>query len=92
MKVTITVVTTSLFGKPKQKEVVINLESNGVSLADALKEAGVAINGMQVSIDGTPVSDQNLHVKDGARIQLAKGARVKEERPKVQLTERASGS
>ena len=90
MKIKILVITAGLFGKPKEREVEI--DPAGVSLADVLKKAGVSAKGMQISIDGTPVSEENLHVKDGARIQLQKSNVKPASRPKVQVTERASGS
>jgi sulfur carrier protein ThiS len=90
MKINVIVTRVPLFGKPKEREIEVELESDGVSLATVLEKAGVPIKGMQVSVNGQPMSDQNMHVKDGARVQLAKGRQSSPRR--VQLTERASGS
>jgi sulfur carrier protein ThiS len=92
MKFKIVIVTAPLFGKPKEREVEVELTADGVSLADILAKAGVPVGNNQISVNGEPVSDQNLHVKDGARIELLKGKKAEQRPARVEVTERASGS
>ncbi len=90
MKVTVTVVTARLIGKPQERDITVELDASGVSLAEVLSRAGVPTKGMQVSIDDKPISESDMHVKDGARVRLAKSS-PKEQR-RVLVSERASGS
>ena len=90
MKVKITVVTARLIGKPKEQEITVELDASGVSLAEVLNKAGIPTNGMQVSVDDKPVSESDMHVKDGARVRLAKSSPMEQRR--VLVSERASGS
>jgi sulfur carrier protein ThiS len=92
MKFKIVIVTAQLFGRPSEREVEVELTADGVSLADILAKADVPVGNCQVSVNGEPVSDKNLHVKDGARIELLKGKKTERKPPRVEVTERASGS
>ena len=87
MKFTITATTKGLFRKREEQKIDVEVEPDGVSLADVLAQAGVPSKGMQVSVDGKPISDTSMHLKGGAHIELSKA-----KKPRVEVTERASGS
>ena len=81
---------------PEQKRVVVK---KGDTIYDLLRRGALPTEGLNISINGEPVSSLDMRVADGARIRLGRSPVEKPERiiyqdrpVRVSYTERATGS
>lgn len=73
----------------------VNIPATGTSVGEALKAAGIDHRGMELSIDGRPVTVDH-HIKPSQKLSTKSAKQVKKERReesrRITATERASGS
>ena len=78
--VKIVVVVVPVVGKSTTKKATVD---GSMSVKEALTEAGISAEGMQISLGGKPVTDLDQPISFSAKIELT---------PKFVATERPSGS